>query len=699
MEDLGLASKRKRPAARGGTFYPRKRANVACQVCRARKTKCDNRKPSCSYCLSVGAICTQSTEDLSSFDPASLKIIERLDVLEKLVRQQSAQSPQQQQQQPHSLLQAEGHVSSPSTSPSAQHPSGSSRDRSSLDNTKSNEFVSSHSSQRTFTPSGYGAKTSPLNVLPTSPAFLLRLPVFQNDRLGGSLLVNNDLHERWWTEKRQQQPHSSPIERTPGGGILDGMVGSCGGVDELLDRFFKFVLCKNPILKEAPTRHLVLSKSVRDIDGSAQSCLVFLVCALGRLAKPFDETPNIRELDTGPGKAVYAEAEALFQEAQRRMGALFVDNGGDHLIAPQCLLLSGFYMMCMFRPFMAWRFFVQALATCQQFDFLRDMYSAEETQLNHDTESQRQVTEEDSQEQAVYWTAWKSERELRRCLCLPDFPATGDNSHIYPPLFPTPPFIASNNSNYEGRERASWLFYLAEISLRRLLSSMCDEILSLHHAKGDSATFLTSLATLVVEYEQQGCQWAAGLPAELSLESPPESDDICRFVLRGHYIDYCEAIYWPFLETLLNCSASIQSTYSSHSPLSQPNVTSVKQGEIASDASLAVPGEGQAGGIGQFQPSSPGAQESLPVTVSNFAAKCLEIQIQRTKVNYPGFQYRHHAAALTGLPMPPGWQESIADTTGLLEFWEADMPQLVTWREFMTSIFSRIPETSSTRGE
>jgi hypothetical protein len=59
---------------------------------------------------------------------------------------------------------------------------------------------------------------------------------------------------------------------------------------------------------------------------------------------------------------------------------------------------------------------------------------------------------------------------------------------------------------------------------------MCDEILSLCHAKRDDTTFLTSLATLVAEYEQQGCQLAAGLLPELSLEAPTESDDIPRYV-------------------------------------------------------------------------------------------------------------------------------------------------------------------------
>src|SRR5882724_437205 len=78
----GPASVR-RPAPRGTAAYPRKRANTACQVCRARRTKCDNKKPACSFCEQVGAKCISSSVDLSAFDPASLKILERLDQLEE----------------------------------------------------------------------------------------------------------------------------------------------------------------------------------------------------------------------------------------------------------------------------------------------------------------------------------------------------------------------------------------------------------------------------------------------------------------------------------------------------------------------------------------------------------------------------------------------------------------------------------------
>lgn len=103
------------PRPRGA--YPRKRAVRACQTCRARRTKCDNKKPSCSFCERIGAKCVvNDPADLSAygippliqieklpqtiatncryrFDPASLVIIQRLDQLELLIQQQKETEP------------------------------------------------------------------------------------------------------------------------------------------------------------------------------------------------------------------------------------------------------------------------------------------------------------------------------------------------------------------------------------------------------------------------------------------------------------------------------------------------------------------------------------------------------------------------------------------------------------------------------
>lgn len=68
--------------SRAAATYKRKKTTSACQVCRARRTKCDNGRP-CSYCRRNGHECISSNFDEPRWDPATLHILEKLDSLQK----------------------------------------------------------------------------------------------------------------------------------------------------------------------------------------------------------------------------------------------------------------------------------------------------------------------------------------------------------------------------------------------------------------------------------------------------------------------------------------------------------------------------------------------------------------------------------------------------------------------------------------
>ena len=73
----------------------RKQAVTACEHCRARKIKCTNERPGCRSCVRLGARCSYDQRvNHSSFDPASLLILEKLDqVLRRLPREPVPRSP------------------------------------------------------------------------------------------------------------------------------------------------------------------------------------------------------------------------------------------------------------------------------------------------------------------------------------------------------------------------------------------------------------------------------------------------------------------------------------------------------------------------------------------------------------------------------------------------------------------------------
>ena len=138
-------------------------------------------------------------------------------------------------------------------------------------------------------------------------------------------------------------------------------------------------------------------------------------------------TPFGDSSDVCPGSAAYAQSESYFKAAQKRLGLCMAQPG---VIEAQCLFLAGVYLMHVFQPFDAWRFFSQALACCQSFDFLTRTSSAS---LDTEEEYENFSTEQ----QAIYWSAWKSEQEMRGALEPHDFMLPDAPRSLYPTFFPT----------------------------------------------------------------------------------------------------------------------------------------------------------------------------------------------------------------------------------------------------------------------
>ena len=568
----------KRPAPRGPAAYPRKRAVTACQVCRARRTKCDNLKPSCSFCLKVGAKCVQSSVDLSSYDPASLQILQRLDDLEQLVR-------------------------------------GIGTDQTT---TKATEEIPT-------------AVRECFDRSRLSPYSIDRVLEWDSLKSLRGLRQPNE-HAYPCTERVMRTTTTTPMS----------------GHDELepqrtkmlLDNFFSYVHVKNPVLDEQRTRQTVARVCMHGIDWSPEACLTLLVCALGTIATPFLDCHYIsRDSDT------YHIAESFFLAAKKRLGMLL---GTSSLIEAQCMFLAGVYAMCTFQRLPAWRFFMQSLACCQTFESLKAFRQNYGEQLDEDGRRSAAA------EQAIYWSAWKSEREIHHDLGLPGYLFSEIDITGYPPFFPTPPRHEDEPTNTfasgtERREQASWYFYLSEISLLRLRRRMGNEIKIIEPENGSSV--LPDLARLVAHHEQQMLDWANALPDTMSLQAPPSEDEVCRFVLRGHFINVHEMLYWPFVDWAIN------------------------------GPSLNL--------------------DDWPLI--ELMAKGLRSHLERIIVNRPGFRHRHHGtfgmivsctrSALVLLAaghacatsqstvlqphhMPIGWQDAVKEVIRLNETWEHEAPDL-----------------------
>jgi hypothetical protein len=224
----------------------------------------------------------------------------------------------------------------------------------------------------------------------------------------------------------------------------------------------------------------------------------------------------------------------------------------------------------------------------------------------------------------VYWSCWKSERELRKLLGLPDF-AFDDLS--YPLHFPTPP------ESVQNQQATSWYFYLSEISLRRLEHRIRGEITDALGAIELFSTTELEQTTRAAEDLAEG--WTCSLPVAMSLQTPQSEDDVLKFILRGHLLDLWEVVYWPWLDVFFN------------KPLRTPIVSLyvVKAFQIAID---------------RIRINKPGFHHRHHGT-------WLMLQsCTRSALILLAAAYTSEAAVL----LPQEWRDAVYETTELLRFWQ-----------------------------
>lgn len=467
---------RKRPAPRGTGAYERKRSVTACQVCRARRTKCDNKKPACSFCEKTGAKCVTVPTSYSAFDPASLKILERLDQIESLLESQS-----------------QGSV---------------------YNVARKHETVGNYNDIQRHD-SDMRQVFRPLQIVASE---VLGWPVF------GSQF---ELQANAIAVLRRKPP--KPIQ--PSSSALESFLGNTSASNKLIANFIEHVHIKNPILELASLKRMVQHACLEGVGWDPESCLVLLVWALGAISTPFLQPPRACDQES------LELGAALFGAATKRLGVVFAESG---ILSAQCFFYAGVYLMSMFQPVPAWRYFLQALAYCQEFDFA--------IQASQNPQTLTSPPETSPTEQRLYWSCWKSEVELRMCLGLFDFQT---QDRVYPGHFPNPP------ANPEKDDRA-WFFYLAEISLRRLNTRARNDIgRILSSAEVDDGDTESRLIEVVTSYDQQASAWLTSLPETISLDSDPHRDDILKFILRCHLVDFHELIFWSFVNIAANSKESL----------------------------------------------------------------------------------------------------------------------------------------------
>ncbi|KAF2086368.1 hypothetical protein K490DRAFT_7350, partial [Saccharata proteae CBS 121410] len=498
---------------------PRKRSVTACRVCRDRKKKCDNQRPICGSCIELKADCVYPNQWTDfSYDPASLAILERLNVAVNLLEAQNQK-----------LFNTDGaaNVSKPASGTESQ---AVHREDSRLIKSSSVQEDAHSPEPVEFAASSYQAVEN-----------ILRWPIFEgryDPRRVESLL--------FCSEHIKHQPSAGPRYQNE---LNNPQANEDETIVSRTAAFLRNVHIKNPILDAQEVMRMSHSIAMNGFKWDAQSCLVLMICALGTISGPFvPETwsaysllePDTRVSNSVSNTPPYRIAEDYYTAARKRIGLL-----DTSMLSTQCYFLSGVYEMYTLRPLQAWKSFHQA-CTCFQ-TYLKAMSK----QNRHQSEAVKNL------EHRLYWSCLKSECEIRNEI---DVPSSGLDQVSYTNAFPSPPVEdpRTQPSGFGGQmgdstpqemtgpdTEQSWFYYLAEIAIRRI----ANRITNAFYLKDSSVWSNTSLDEMIRdsdELELQLDQWNENLPERLKRREGNAPDELCCMA-SGRFEDFRERVFRPFL--------------------------------------------------------------------------------------------------------------------------------------------------------
>ncbi|KAL1876576.1 hypothetical protein Daus18300_002820 [Diaporthe australafricana] len=405
----------KRRNTDAGVDYPRRRATIACEVCRSRKSRCDGTKPKCKLCTELGAECVYREPGIK-LDAGDKLILERLNRIESLLQINIVN---------HSnginIAQGSPNLSSGTTALSGENL---------LVQSASGNFGSVLLSGGigTWTPNNTNISTMP-KIHTNAALHLLQWPLIRD-------LVSRPYDPQILLQLEMAREPLHSLTKTP---CVD-LSNTTAYIEAYFERVNIWYACVNPYTWRSHYR-LALSNGFRE---GAESCIVLLVLALGQASLRGSISRVVPQEDP-PGLQYFTAAWALLP------GMMTSNN----VLAAQCHLLASAYLFYLVRPLEAWNLL------CTTSNKLQLLLMSP----NRIPPDQRELTER------IYWNSLLCESDLLAELDLPHSGVVHFEENVG-----LPGGFEGDENEAVGRDDL-W-YFLAEIALRRLLNRVSQLIYS-----------------------------------------------------------------------------------------------------------------------------------------------------------------------------------------------------------------------------
>ncbi|KAB2574113.1 hypothetical protein BFW01_g1427 [Lasiodiplodia theobromae] len=485
--DIQSSNAKKRPSD-GTIDYPRRRATIACEICRSRKSRCDGNRPKCRLCTELNAECVYREPGIK-LDAGDKLILEHLDRIEGLLRTNMTA-----QQQPSSIFGGLAASGSPAAS-----------------NSTSEDVLMRQgpgAAMGMLPLNGLGtwstALSNNISTMPkihSTPALhLLQWPMIRD-------LVSRpyDPQVLLQLEMAREPLHLNSSQR------LD-LSNTNIYVHAFFDRVNVWYACVNPYNWHSYYR-TALSNGFRE---GPESCIVLLVLALGAASNAGSISQQPRDKDP-PGMSYFAAAWALLPNLMTR----------NNTLAAQCHILASAYLFYIVRPLEAWNLLTNTSMKLQL------LLSAPGRLPPHAKELSERV----------YWNTLLFESDLLAELDLPHSGIVQFEETVGLPGG----FEDEGDEPPAGRDEL-W-YFLAEIALRRLLNRVSHLIYTKTSTNTSIASLEPLVAEL--DFQLTQWYEGLPLPVQFPHSRVPLSNPV-QTVLRLRYFACRTIIFRPYILAVLN---------------------------------------------------------------------------------------------------------------------------------------------------
>ncbi|KAF3098977.1 hypothetical protein TWF706_006563 [Orbilia oligospora] len=398
-----------------GVEYPRRRATIACEVCRSRKSRCDGSRPKCRLCIELNAECIYREPGIK-LDAGDKLILEHLNRIENLLQNALPSTPP-------------GSGMAMSASPAISHSTNLSGDgrMAQLNIGMSNNLTS-----------GMGAWSNIHNIssMPknhSTPALnLLQWPKINH-------LVSLPYSPETLLQVELERP---PLQ------FNTSMNIDLSNTNAYVQAYFERVNVWYAVVNPYNWTSLYKTALSQGFRTGPESCVVLLVLALGQ-ASTRGSISRVPIHEDPPGMSYFSAAWALLPSLMTR----------TTMLSAQCMILTSAYLFYLVRPLEAWTL-LSSISMKLQLLLTTNPPALLPT-------SSRELSER------VFWNALLFESDLLAELDLPHSGIVTFEESIGLPCG----FEIEDEDSPAGVRDDLW-YFLAEIALRRLLNRVSHLIYS-----------------------------------------------------------------------------------------------------------------------------------------------------------------------------------------------------------------------------